>query len=147
MKEDKISALGFLGMGVTALVTMHGLSFGTIREPGTAFFPVLVSILLILLSFSLLVRSLMVRMKGTSQLWSDRWIKLIPSVAVLVSYAFLLKPLGYVVCTIPTLIFFAKLERCSWKTTLLISFLCTSLSYIVFRWYLQSPLPKGIIPF
>jgi putative tricarboxylic transport membrane protein len=145
-KKGMIPAFAFLAIGVVALVTMIQLPFGTIHEPDSAFFPVLLSLLLIVLSLVVLARSILSKLTGP-RLWGDQWQKLVPSVAALVAYAFLLKSVGYVICTFCILILVGKLEKCSWKATLLISVACTFLSYSVFRWYLKSPLPQGIVPF
>ena len=147
MKTDRVPALTFMGIGMIALIALLHLPMGTIKEPDTAFFPVLLSGLLIVLSSILLGKSLMTKLAAKDHLWKDRWNKLIPSVSVFVAYSFMLKPVGYVVCTLLILFFFARMEKCSWKASLLISTLCTFLSYALFRWYLQSPLPQGMMPF
>ena len=146
-KNDKVPAFAFLAIGLVALFTMFQLPFGTIHEPDSAFFPVLLSLLLILLSLLLLGQSMVSKLAEQRGLWKDRWQKLIPAVAGLAVYAFLLKPVGYVICTFLILILCGRMEKCSWKATFLISLLCTFLSYSVFRWYLKSPLPEGIVPF
>lgn len=146
-QKDKFPALVFLAIGMMALITMYRLPFGTIQEPDSAFFPVILSILLIGLSLILLGQSIITKLAEQRGLWEDRWQKLIPAIGVLIAYAFLLKSVGYVICTLSVLIFSARQEKCSWKTSFLISFLCTFLSYSVFRWYLKSPLPQGIVPF
>ena len=146
-RMDKVPASIFLAIGIIALITMQQLPFGTIHEPDSAFFPVLLSLLLIILSLVLFVKSVVSKLAGQAGFWKDRWPKLIPSVAALVAYAFLLKSAGYVICTFFILILYGRLEKCSWKASLLISVLCTLLSYSVFRWYLKSPLPQGIVPF
>ena len=145
--QDKIPALAFLAIGIVAFIAVVRLPFGTIHEPDTAFFPMIITIVIITLSLVLLAKSYAAKGGRQGRLWNDRWQKLIPACAALVVYAFLLKPLGYVVCTLLILILFARLEKCSWKATVLVSFLCTFISYAVFEWYLKSPLPQGILPF
>jgi len=132
---------------MTALITMYRLPFGTLHGPDSAFFPVILSILLIGLSLILLGQSIIIKLAVQRGLWEDRWQKLIPAIGALIAYAFLLKSVGYIICTLSILIFSARQEKCSWKASFLISFLCTFLSYSVFRWYLKSPLPQGIVPF
>ena len=146
-KIDGVPAFAFLIIGLIALIAMIQLPFGTVHEPGTSFFPVLLSILLMFLGFLLMIRALRRKLAKPVQILGEKWKKLIPALAGLIIYAFLMKSLGYVVCTFVLLMLIAKLEKCTWRATLLVSLLCTFISYIVFRWYLQSPLPQGIIPF
>ena len=146
-KRDQFPALTFIGIGVIALIALSKLPFGNVREPDTSFFPVLLSVLLIILSLALLWKSVASRVVPQGRFWEERWKKLIPAIAALAVYAFLLKPVGYVVCTFFILILFAKIEKCSWKAAFLVSVFCTFFSYSLFRWYLQSPLPQGILPF
>ena len=146
-QKEKFPALLFLAIGMTALITMYRLPFGTLHEPDSAFFPVILSILLIGFSLILLGQSVITKSAVQRGLWEDRWQKLIPTIGALIAYALFLKSVGYVLCTLLILLFSARQEKCSWKASLLISFLCTFLSYSVFRWYLKSPLPQGIVPF
>ena len=146
-QKDKIPALVFLAIGLGGLLTIIRLPFGSLHEPDTAFFPILITLLIIVLSLALFIRSLRAKAGEPVHLWRDRWHRLIPVAASLVVYAFLLKAVGYVGCTLAILILIARLEKCSWKATMLVSFLCTFISYSVFTWYLKSPLPRGILPF
>ena len=146
-KIDGAPAFTFLIIGLIALIAMDGLPFGTFREPGTAFFPVLLSLLLIFLSLLLSIRALKRKLTKPVEILGEHWKKLIPALAGLIVYALVMRPVGYVISTFLLLILFARVEKCTWKVTLLVSFLCTVGSYVVFRWYLQSPLPQGIIPF
>jgi hypothetical protein len=145
--KDRVVALAFLGIGLLALVKGYEHPFGTVSNPQAAFFPVLLSILLMILSLILLARSLRSKVANQKRvyLW-DEWKKIIPAAAGIGAYVFLLKPLGYLMCTFLLITLISKLVNCSWKLSLLVSILSTFLSYCIFRWYLQSPLPQGIIP-
>lgn len=145
--KDAPPALIFLGMGLIGLWAIYRLPLGTISAPDTAFFPAILTGLLILLSLILLGRSRKEKIRNHPGEGWALFPKLIPPAAVLILYAFLLKPLGYVVSTTAIVLFFARMAHCSWRTALTISVLCTFLSYALFRWYLQSPLPQGIVPF
>lgn len=146
-RKDGLPAITFLGIGLIALIAVCRLPIGTITAPDAAFFPMLLGSLLVLLSLVLMGRSVKVKFSKQGRVSENRWKKLILAAAGLVAYAFFLKPVGYVVCTVLVLILFAKMGSCSWKVALTVSVLCTLLSYVVFRWYLQSPLPQGVIPF
>ena len=148
-RKDIISALFILGIGFIMLLALYHVPVGTIHAPGSAFFPLFLTILLILASLVLLYQALKVKKKNLAEqerFFGQHWKKLIPAAAGLIVYAFLLKPVGYVLCTVSVLILFAKLQRCSWMATLMISILCTLLSSIIF-WFMKIPLPVGITPF
>ena len=147
-KKEGIAALFFMGLGLASLMVISSIPFGTLRRPGVSFFPIILSTLLIILSIALFIQSFKTR--KANQEWvrlGDHWKKLIPVIIGIVVYVMLFKTLGYLVCTFLVLILFAKITRCTWKNALLVSIICTFVSYTILRWYLQSPLPQGIITF
>ena len=147
-KKDGIAALFFLGLALVGLIVISPIPFGTLRKPGVSFFPIILSVLLIIFSLVLFVQSFKTRRANRE--WvklGERWKKLIPIIIGGVAYVILFKPLGYLICTFLILILFAKVIKASWKSAILISSLCTLISYIILRGYMQSPLPQGIIPF
>ncbi len=145
-KKEASSALVFMGMGVIILVALHRDPVGTLAAPDMAFFPVVLSILLIILSLILIGRSMNETWKKPERLLGAGWPKLVPVIASLIAYTFLFEPLGYVLCTALLLILVGKLANCSWKVSILISLICTFFSYAVFGWYLHIPLPSGVLP-
>ena len=145
-KKEGMGALVFFIFGLFGLLAIIRLPIGSTRRPDVAFFPVVLSVLLMLLSLVLLGRAVRANVKEQRQiLWGEDWPKLIPAVLGVAGYVFLLIPLGYLIATFGVLILFARLVKCSWKASLLISFLCTTLSYTILRYYLQTPLPQGFI--
>ncbi len=145
-KKEALSALAFMGIGIIVLVALYPAPVGTLAAPGMAFFPVVLSILLIMFSFILIGRSTKEKWKKPERLLGAKWSKLVPLVASLIAYTFLYEPLGYVLCTAVLLILVGKLANCSWKVSVLVSFICTFLSYGIFGWYLHIPLPRGVLP-
>ncbi len=146
-QRDLVASIVTLGIGLTGLWGMSGVPFGNLHQPAAAFFPLILSVLIILLSLVLLVSSSRTKIRKGLPALGDRWKDLIPAIAALIAYVIFVKPLGYVVCTTLIIFLFVRLEAGSWKAAVLLSFLCTLLSYGVFKWYLLAPLPAGIIPF
>lgn len=147
-KNDGFSAIALLALGFFGVIKGLQLPLGTFRAPDTAFFPVVLSSLLILLSLILLGRSLRVRrIEQGGVHFGERWKRLIVVVPAFVAYFFLLEPIGYVLTTVAMIILVAKLVNCSWKEAVAISIVCTVVTYILIVRYLNGPLPKGIIPF
>ena len=146
-QRDLVASIVTLGIGLVGLWGMSRVPFGNLHQPAGAFFPVILSVLIILLSLGLLVSSARTKIKRGLPALGERWKDLMPAVAALIAYVILVKPLGYVVCTTLIILLFVRLEAGSWKAAVLLSFLCTLISYGVFKWYLMAPLPAGIIPF
>ena len=147
MKKEGIVALGFFCIGIIGLSILLQHPFGTLHKPDVAFFPVLVSVLLTVLSVVTLTVSLMTtRAKEKRVNFGEHWMKLIPAAVVIIAYVFLLKPVGYIACTFIAVVFFARLVNCSWKSSFLISLICTGVSFVALRYYLMSPIPRGVIP-
>lgn len=147
-KKDGFSAIALLALGFFGAVKGLQLPLGSFRAPDTAFFPVALSALLILLSLILLGRSFRVRYIEQGAVYFGKyWKRLIVVVPALVAYFFLLEPVGYVITTVAMIILVAKLVNCSWKEAVAISIVCTVVTYILIVRYLNGPLPKGILPF
>lgn len=147
-KKDAIGALAFLGIGLFAFVKGYQLPFGSIHAPDMAFMPLVLSAVLILLSLVLLGRSLLSKSRGEDRINLGKHRKrLIPLIAGLVIYGLLLRYLGYMASTLLVILLAAKIADCSWKAAFSVSISCTVLTFILFRVYLQCPLPKGVIPF
>jgi len=147
-KKDCFSAIALLAFGLFGAVKGLQLPLGSLRTPDTAFFPVVLSSLLILLSLILLGRSLWVgQLEPGGVNFGEHWKRLIVVVPALVAYFFLLEPIGYLLTTVAIIILVAKLVNCSWKEAVAISIVCTVVTYILIVRYLNGPLPKGIIPF
>ena len=146
-KRDTIPILFFLAAGLIVLIQMVRLPVGTFRQPGTAFFPILLTILLLLLTVVLLIGYLRRKVVEQGSLFGEYPKKIIPALGGLVLYGLLLTYLGFLLSTTLVLILYSRLAQCSWKAALTISVVCSVLSYFFFRGYLKSPLPQGILPF
>ena len=147
-RKDVFSALALLALGAFALLQALRLPVGTPRAPDMAFFPVLLSSLLIVLSMILLGQSLRSKRVQRGRLnLGEHWKKLIPVIVSLIAYCYLVEPVGYIISTILVIILVAKIVNCSWMEALTISVVCTVVSYVLVVHYLKSPLPQGIMPF
>lgn len=108
-----------------------------------------VGIIIIGLSSSILIRALW--LKGDAMklrlLWSEiRWKKTISVLAALFLYAYAFLPLGFILCTIPLLIFlFKAVEPQRWSWAILGAILSTLTAYGVFQLWLGSQLPRGLL--
>lgn len=84
---------------------------------------------------------------GVEESWyvKARWKKLVLILVILLSYAFLLEKLGYVLSTFLLLFFlFRFVEAQRWLVTIAGSLMVSLVSYGVFDKWLKMQLPKGI---
>jgi putative tricarboxylic transport membrane protein len=148
-KKEGVAGLAFFAIGLVGLLVMLRLPVGTLGKPDAAFFPVLLSVLLIILSLVLLGQAFTKARRAHPDRvhLGDHWKRLIPTVLGIVAYVIFFPALGYLASTFLALILFSKLIRSSWRASLLTSFFCTAISYLILRFYLQVPLPQGILPF
>ena len=146
-RREGLPALAFIAAGIIVFIGLRQVPIGTISAPDTAFSPVVLSVLLIILSCVLIGQSFRGTIEKQTKLLGERWSKLLPVIVSLIAYTFLYEPLGYVLCTAGFLVLVGKLANCSWKASLLVSFICTLLSYAIFSWYLHIPLSQGILNF
>jgi putative tricarboxylic transport membrane protein len=148
--KDFIGGLFFLIIGLICLVQGYRLSPGTLSAPGAGFFPFTLSLILVVLSLILFFKSLktrLARMDGIIRI-GTRWKHLLFALAVLITYGYAIKPVGYILCSFMMLVLLFKfVEGRSWRSALILSTSCTLISYVVFAKYLGVPLPRGILPF
>jgi putative tricarboxylic transport membrane protein len=147
-RNDGISAVALLALGIFALIKALQLPVGNVRMPDTGFFPVVLSALLIILSLILMARCLWGKLiRENGHLFGAQWKKVVIVVAGLIAYCFLLTPIGYIPTTVAIIVLVSRLTHCSWKEACAISVVCTAVSYVAIVGYLKGSLPSGIMPF
>ena len=138
----------FAGGMITALWSLK-YGFGSLSEPGVGFITFFFGAILALLSLLLFFSSFREKEKPVDlrELWAGRDIKkVLYALVVLVVYAVLLRPVGFLVSTFVLLFLLFRIKGSYgiW-TTLLASFLVTAASYLMFQVWLQVQLPSGIL--
>jgi putative tricarboxylic transport membrane protein len=142
-----IGGLFWLIVGFFFCVGGIRLGFGAWHAPGAGFFPMVVSIILIILSFLTFSNSLSLQFEAYS-FWkhSGSWKTVGFVVACLLFYICALEFLGYL---LTTFIFLSVLLRFVGKRgmlkTLIISGTACAASYYGFKVLLMVPLPTGIL--
>jgi putative tricarboxylic transport membrane protein len=147
--RDVIGALLFLGLGLIGLFFSYRLDRGTVANPGAGFLPFNLSMLLVALSLHLFFRSWRAP-SATDEGGADRtrWKRLGVALAGLVAYAYVVKPLGFVISSMLVLVVLLRfVEERPWTLTLPIAVSFPVVLYIVSVKYLSVPLPRGILPF
>ncbi|HSB07728.1 MAG TPA: tripartite tricarboxylate transporter TctB family protein [Thermodesulfobacteriota bacterium] len=136
-------------LGVIKLTTR--LPLGTLHEPGSGFFPLLLSFIILGLSLGLFLRTLIkgrLQLAGIASQLFKSLIKIAPVLILLSLYAVFLDTLGFLVVTF--LLIFSLLEiiyRQKWWVSLITAGAGSMGSYVIFQIWLQSQLPKGFLGF
>src|SRR4030042_895346 len=138
-----------MAMGIGVCYGGVDLELGTLHDPGSGFMFFWVGMIMIGLSLSILIRA----MKKTAVagelkvLWTEiRWKKIVSVLVALFLYAYAFTSLGFILTTIPLLIFlFKSVEPQRWSWAILGAIISTLAAYGVFRLWLGGQLPEGFL--
>jgi len=152
MNADRLSALVWLGVGLSAVYSSIALGLGTAREPGSGFIGFLASSFISLMALIILIQSIGKRAekkRKLSTLWQGlRWKRPLLLCLIITGYILAFERLGFAISTFLFLIVLLKgMEALAWWKVLLLSALSTSLCYILLSFSLESTLPRGILGF
>jgi putative tricarboxylic transport membrane protein len=140
--------LCFLGLGGSYLLGCIRLQRGTFEVPGSGLFPLLIGIVIVALSFALLIQTLTgsnTPLGGVESFPKGADFRRVAFVTLaLFLYAFLLNYIGYLVCTTGLMVALLRaLGLKKWGAIALIAILTGVLSYGLFVFVLDVPLPRG----
>jgi putative tricarboxylic transport membrane protein len=143
-RRDGLAAAALLVFAAVAAVeSLRLLPYGTVRNPGPAFFPWWTSLALVLLSAVLLVRAVR---GGAEPRRADegRWVKVAGLLGALAVYSLVLEPVGYPIATFLLVLFMLRItEPAGWPLALTTAVLAAGGTYLVFAVWLAVPLPPG----
>lgn len=148
LKCEKTVAIFWLLVSVIICLKSFNLGVGTTSNPGPGFMPLIAGAIIGLLGLVLFFQALRSKQRQKTEEESKIGIKLYPMVPVLfilVAYSVSLKWLGYLLSTFSLVFFLILIGRAEkkWGFVIVVTFLTTLLSYLVFCIWLQCPLPKG----
>lgn len=146
-RTDRISGLIVFFLGIAILWQGRHLSVGTLRAPGSGFFPMLLAITLMILALLLVIPR--ARDEGGQSSFSARHLGRVSMVfvALLVYFAFL-EYLGFVIMSFLLMAFcFMWVARQKWYAALFWAFVSIGLAYLLFDVLLKSNLPRGVFGF
>jgi len=142
------SVILFLFGGITLLLSLQ-LPLGTLHMPGSGFFPLLLGLLLMGLAVCHILQLYFSKSKPTTDpeaqrdpAGSGRRVLLFMGAMALATA--LLDPLGFPLVAFLLMVALLKLLALRrWRDSVLIASLTAGVSYILFVWWLQIPMPKG----
>jgi hypothetical protein len=145
-RKDLTSSLFWIASGTLIIIGSLRLQLGVPQNPGPGFLPFLVGILILILSVALLIRSLHAREEKENRSASGvaRNFKLIGTIAALFLFAFAFPHTGFLITTIPLMIFLSRvIGELNWKISLAIGLLTSFGMYALFKLWLQVQFPVG----
>ena len=146
---DQYSSLFWLILGMVIVGMSLHYGVGSFREPGLGFITFLAGLVLSALSLAVFISSYKHRekMEGLRELWAGLEVgKGLYVVFLLVIYALVLKSVGFLISTFILLCLLFRVKAAyRIRSILIMSFLATVVSYLVFQIWLAAQLPKGIL--
>ncbi|HDZ39683.1 MAG TPA: tripartite tricarboxylate transporter TctB family protein [Marinobacter sp.] len=137
---DRILGLALIGLAALAAFNASQFEVMFSYEPvGPKAFPILLAAILAGLSLVLVFRP------GENGEWPDKHValRLLAVLAVLLVYAMLFTRLGFLITTVVTVLFLARLFEAPWKKAWLAGVLMSVGSYYLFTLGLGISLPTG----
>jgi putative tricarboxylic transport membrane protein len=138
--------------GVAFLICVESIRMGvgSLSDPGNGLVPMGCGLILGILGLIGFAGTFKKEEKEAAGIWQRGipWRKMLSVLISLVSYAFLIDPLGFSLTTlIWTGFMFRGLAKMGWTVTLLASMIATFSCSLVFEYYLGIRFPKGVFSF
>jgi hypothetical protein len=148
--RNLISCIVFLGLSAFVAVSSIGLGIGHLTNPQTGFMPFWTSVLVIVFSLILFGQMFAKRsaQAGRVDIWGHvHWQKSLLAAGALCVYVFILPVIGYLPATSILMLALFKLSSMKMLPAALASLLAVILSYGLFTFILNTPLPRGTLGF
>jgi hypothetical protein len=147
-RKHVISGLFWLAVSILVAVMAIDLGLGTFSSPGSGFVFFWSSLGLGALSVILILKSILG--KGGANpfvdLWKGlKWGNAVLAIVMLLLYALILTTLGFMLSTFMLMIVLFGIGRSSYRAVIVSALITTILSLIIFRYFLEVHLPRGII--
>lgn len=144
MRGERVFGAALIAAGLFALYPRVELPFGTLREPGAGFFPVVVAVALILFAALALIGA--VTETDESKAPPGGLLRASVMAVTVALYAWLVPIAGFLLCTVTLLLVALRLGSVRWMPTLLFAATGAIGSYLLFT-RLGVPLPSGLLGF
>jgi Tripartite tricarboxylate transporter TctB family len=142
MTTDRASAIALIIFALLVIWESRQLPLGTLRQPGPAFIPILLALLLLMFAVFLVLTSS--RAPSLSSITWTEWRHALAILAASLFSVFTIERLGYRLTVLLVLGFLVKLlEQRSWIVSLSFAFTLSFGSFFLFYTVLRVPLPQG----
>ncbi len=153
---DIIVGIFYAVLGIALIIAARMLPKSTVMDIGPDFMPTVVGALILVLSVILLVQAVTELRKNPDKVYepdTSDYKRVLLSLILALLYVFLLKPVGFIICTLVYLVgqiyVLAPDDRRTKKdiiTYLIIDVVFTLIVYFLFRIGFKIVLPAGILP-
>jgi uncharacterized protein YhhL (DUF1145 family) len=142
MTTERASAIALIIFALLVIWESRQLPLGTFRQPGPAFIPILLALLLLMFAVFLVLTSS--RAPSLSSISWTEWRHALAILAASLFSVFAIERLGYRLTVLLVLGFLVKLlEQRSWIVSLSFAFTLSFGSFFFFYTVLRVPLPQG----
>ncbi len=148
-RHDLISSTIFFCFGLFIVLFAPQFDLGVPSSPGPGFMPFLTGLIICSFSITIFFRAFFDKSTEIEKIWAGvRFGKLISLNLMLIAYAFLINPLGYIICSFFLILFLMRyIGLQNWKRSIFGGGLSSILSYLLFDTWLKVQLPTGIFGF
>jgi putative tricarboxylic transport membrane protein len=151
-KKDFASGLVLLALGLFLAFQSIRLPLWGGSGPEAGFYPLTIAVIIVSLSLFLVLKSgIFTRPNGEEKLTAQgmekiRLHKVFAYLVLMLLYGILVESLGFLITSALLLFLILKfVERQGWKATLLVGVPSIVISYALFVYFLQVPLPRGFL--
>ncbi|MDY3280768.1 tripartite tricarboxylate transporter TctB family protein [Dysosmobacter sp.] len=149
-KKNLVTSIVFLLFGVFVYVQSLGIKHMMKNDVGSAFFPKVISVAMIIFGVICLVQSLRAEEKESKKTDSDKkggWL----TVLLIAGYVLIFEPVGFLISTMIYLflqiLVLTPAEKRKWPVIIAISVIAPLAIYTLFVYVISTPLTKGIFYF
>ena len=153
MKLDRISGIFLLLLGLTVFLTCLTYPIGSFRSPGAGLFPLLASVILLILAGIMTVQAFLKKDLAESspaRFFSSKKApqRILAGFIALLGFRYLLPVIGFGPSTFVFILFMSRfLGNFSWRVSLFFSLITAILVYYLFQVWLKVPMPIPMIGF
>ena len=134
-----------IALGLFAIHKASSLPFGTVREPGSGFFPILIGIALVIFAGISLFGARLPAGEANAGARAELPVWVV--VVALAAYALFLTRVGFVLCTAMIVVVLLRgISAVPWRASVTIAVLAAAACYFLFT-RLGVPLPAGVLVF
>lgn len=148
-RHDLASSSVFFCVGLFIVFYAPQFGIGSLSTPGTGFMSFLTGLIICGFAAATFLRAFLDKSTQVEKIWAEvKFQKLILVILMLIAYALLLKPLGFIIDSFFLILFLIRyMGSQTWIRSILWAGLSSILSYLLFETWLQAQLPRGIFGF
>lgn len=141
-QRDFWSGLMFVAIGVFFGVGSRNYHLGDSARPGPGFFPLLLSIVMVILGAIVLFKSLTIESEGGDPIGRVAWRPVLAIIGSVVIFGLILPRVGMVIA-LPVLVIVSALagDEFRWRDAIVTSIVLTGFSWLIFVWGLSLTIP------